>query len=256
MQAPTQQCAEVLASLALFRKARPAEIERLAGLTRLVHATRGQVLYTKGDPCEGFFVVVYGCVLLSLPCSPGHEKPLLVIERGGSFGDATMMLEEPHVVNARIVDDALLVYLPRSAMVQMIEQSSSFALRLLGSLSLRVRDVVGDIQACSHQRPAARVALYLLQRMPTDASPPAQIELKIRKKLVAAQLNLTPETLSRHFRELSDLGLITLGRVSVTVNQPDQLVDYLGVLSEESARPRFGRRVIRAPKATLSGRQP
>lgn len=230
MPSPTQHRVTLLAQLALFRELSRADIDKLAAQVHLVHAQRKDVLYTKGDPCEGFYVVVYGRVKLSLVSARGHDKPLELIEPGGCFGEVTMFLERPHTLTAMALDDALLVYVPRSALLQMIEQDSRYALRLLASLSMRARHVVEDIEAFSLQPPAARVVTYLLRLLPPNAATCAKIELAIQKNLVAAQLNLAPETLSRYFRELSELGLISLEGRTIVVHDVDRLGEYMASL--------------------------
>lgn len=227
---PTRRLAQLLRALPLFRQVSQAEIDQLAGLVRLVHAQRKQLLYAKGEPCEGFYAVVYGKVKLALVSSRGLEKPLEIVGPGGTLGDVTMFLERAFYLSATALEDSLLIFVPRQAVLAMIERDAGFALRMLASLSTRMRHVVDDIESFALQPPAARLVTYLMRMLPEGSCAPVKIELDIRKNLVAAQLNLAPETLSRHFRDLSDRGLITLDGRTVVVHDIDKLGDFVASL--------------------------
>src|SRR5690606_19931715 len=90
MSTPTQRCKQVLRGLPLFRAAREADLDALAGLTRLDALERRGILFKRGDPCDGFHVLAYGRIKLSLVTEQGIEKPLQVVEPGESLGDITM----------------------------------------------------------------------------------------------------------------------------------------------------------------------
>ena len=226
-KSPTQRCAEHLRRLPLFQEARPRDIDALAPLVRLVHVPRRTTLFKQGDPCDGFHLLVYGRVKLSLKSAHDLEKPLHIAEAGDSFGDITMFLERPYYLLGQTLEDSLLVYVPREAILQLISQDSRFALRMMASLSMRMRGVVDDIESFSLQPPAARLVTYLMRMLPPGAMNDAKIELHVNKNTVAAQLNLTPETLSRYFRALSDQGLVTLQGRTVLVHHVDRLGEYL-----------------------------
>lgn len=222
------RCKQVLRGLPLFRAAQEADLDALVGLSQLVSLERRAILFERGDPCEGFHVLAYGRIKLSLVSELGVEKPLQVVESGDSVGDITMFLERPYYLTAEALEDCLLVYISRDAIMRLIERDSRFAMRMLASLSLRMHMVVDNLESFLLQPPAARLAIYLLRQVPAGGgSGAARIELTIKKGVVAAQLNLTPETLSRHFKELSEGGLISLENRSVLIHDVERLDEYV-----------------------------
>jgi CRP-like cAMP-binding protein len=158
--------------------------------------------------------------MVSLQTSGGTEKPLDVVEAGETFGDITMFLEQPYYLSATTLEDSLLAYIPRYAFLQLIERDSRFALRMLASLSLRMREVVENIESTSHTTPLARLAVYLLRSYPhtPNSNQPIKFDLALNKNLIAATLDLAPETLSRSFRELQERHLISIEGKTVTLN--------------------------------------
>lgn len=229
------RCVQLLGNMGLFQEAKASELEALARSVRLVYLERRAILFQRGDPCDGFHVVVYGRVKLSLLSAQGLDKPLQFIEQGGSLGDITMFLERPYYLNAQALDDCLLLHVPRQGILNLIEHDSRFALRMLASLSMRMRHVVDDIESFSLQPPAARLITYLLRMLPPGAMSSARIDLSINKNMVAAQLNLAPETLSRLFRDFVSRGLLTIEGRTVLVHDVDQLGEFLN--EQNKVRP-------------------
>lgn len=234
MVTSAQRCKQMLRKLPLFQSAREADLDALARLARVDTLPRKEILFTRGDPCSGFHVIAYGRIKLSLISSQGVEKPLHIVQPGETIGDITMFLERPYYLTAEALEDCLLVYVSRESIIQLIERDSHFALRMMASLSLRMRMrmVVDDMESFLLQPPAARLATYLMRLVPPDTSTSARIELTIKKSVVAAQLNMTPETLSRYFKEMTDAGLVSLEGRSVLIHDVEKLGEYLAVKSK------------------------
>jgi CRP-like cAMP-binding protein len=217
--------ASLLQHLPLFEQAKESDIAAMVDAASLIQVKKRQVVCKPTDPCEGFHVVLYGRIMISLQTSSGTEKPLDIVKSGETFGDITMFLEQPYYLSATTLEDSLLAYIPRYAFLQLIERDSRFALRMLGSLSMRMRAVVENIESTSHTTPIERLAVYLLRSYPqsTPVNQPIKFDLVLNKNLIAAALDLAPETLSRSFRELQERNLILIEGKTVTLNNLTEL---------------------------------
>ena len=76
-----------------------------------------------------------------------------------------------------------------------------------------------------HKDADARLAAWLLQRCVPEAAAPhkARVVMQERKRDIASQLAITPETLSRLLRQLSSDGLIDVHGYTIGVLDPDGL---------------------------------
>jgi CRP-like cAMP-binding protein len=218
---------QMLSRIPLFHQASEAELEALSRAVKRVWVSRKRIIHRQGDACDGFNVLVYGRVKMSLVSWKGVDKPIQLVEPGETFGDITMFNGQPYFLNVQALEDSLFLHVPREAIVKLIEHDSRFALRMMGSLAVRVRSLVGDIEAFSLQPPAARLVSYLMQLLPANCLRTARVELNMSKNMVAAHLNLRPETLSRYFKELTEIGLVTLEGRSVLVHDVDRLGTFL-----------------------------
>src|SRR5690606_24327967 len=116
---------------------------RIAAGARLVRAVRGEVLFRKGDPCQGFHAMVYGRVKLALSSPNGEEKVLELMGPGQCFGQALMFADEPYPVYAQTLVDSMLVHVAKQVVLDETERDARFARRMLAGLSRRLHDL-GD----------------------------------------------------------------------------------------------------------------
>lgn len=205
-----------LARLPLFEDLHAEQRAALAVGVRQVRAPRGTVLFHRGDPALGMYVVVYGQVKLAFVAASGAEKVVDFRGPGSSFGEAVMFLEVPHVVTAQVIADALLLYLPRETVFERIDRDTAFARRMIGGLSRRLHQLICEVESLSTRSGTERVIGFLLRDCGVDgelhdrngAPVAVSIELPIAKGMIASRLNLTQEHFSRILHDLSAAGLI------------------------------------------------
>lgn len=191
----------------LFQQLSVSQREALVPGTRELRGLKGQVIFQKGDPCDGMYLVVCGKVKLALTAQNGSEKVVDILHPGQSFAEAIMFLGLPCPVMAQFVEDGLLLHVSADAITGALEQDPAFARRMLAGLSLRLHSLVRDVERYSVESAVQRVVGYLLQ-MADDASDGVVVTLPANKGLIASRLNLTPETFSRVLHQLSDSALI------------------------------------------------
>lgn len=225
-----------LARLPLFQDLQNEQRAALAAGVRKVHAPRGTVLFRRGEPALGMYVVVYGQVKLAFVAASGAEKVVDFRGPGSSFGEAVMFLEAPHLVTAQVIADALLLYLPRETVFERIERDTAFARRMIGGLSRRLHQLICEVESLSTRSGTERVIGFLLRdcgveeelRQAGDGAPVAvAIELPIAKGMIASRLNLTQEHFSRILHDLSAAGLIEVHGRRIHVPDLKRLREYV-----------------------------
>lgn len=217
-----------LSSLPLFSDLQPADIERIATGTTTLRAAKGDTLFRRGDPCNGFHVVVYGQVKLGFTSAQGAEKVVEIIGPRQSFGEALMFLERPYIVSAQTLADSLLLHVAKAAVFREIDADPLFARRMLAGLSRRLHGLVSDVESYSLRSGAQRVIGYLLREGFEHSAAGQAIELTLSttKNIIASRLNLTPEHFSRVLHELTVARLIEVDGRTVRIPDVDRLRNY------------------------------
>jgi CRP-like cAMP-binding protein len=209
----------LLARLPLFSALAPEQLERLAATAREKQLARGEMLFQKGDPARGFYVVVTGQIKLALPSAQGNEKVVEIIGPQQSFGEAVMFMDRPFPVFAEALLDTRLILIGKDAVFQLIDTDPSFSRRLLAGLSMRLHSLIADVESYTLRSSAQRLIGYLLQHAPhdDDSTNRVEVHLPTSKHILASRLNLTPETFSRILHDLSQSGLIEVHGRSITI---------------------------------------
>lgn len=240
-----------LSALPLFQEMDAAELQRLAGGCRLRSLARGQDVFRVGMPCEEFHVAVTGQVKLFALSPSGQEKVIELIGPGHSFAEALMFTDQPYIINAQALTDALLLTVDKATVVAEVERDPRFALRMLAGMSRRLHGLIHDVQGYALKSGLERVVSYLLQLQQQPESAPdgavlrpppvlgaaaamaaagapagPSVSLPVSKATLASRLSLTPEYFSRVLHELESKGLIKVDRREI------HILDHAGLARE------------------------
>ncbi len=239
----------LLRNLALFSDLAEEELERIVAGTSVTRVPKGEYIRHRGEPCNGFHVVVYGQVKLGFSTEDGAEKVIEIIGPGQSFGEALMFLDKPYIVFAQALADGLLLHVSKHTVFAEIERNQHFAKKLLGGLSRRLHGLVLDVVEYSLRSGAQRVIGFLLradaERAEDDATELSVI-LPANKTNIASRLNLSPEHFSRILHDLAEAGLIRVERRTVHICDAEGLRRY--EFSDGAREPR-ATRTARLPAA-------
>ncbi len=214
----------MLSKLPLFQELSSPQLRRLASGTHEKRVVKGEMLFKKGDESTGFYIVLYGQIKLAFPSVQGAEKVVDIIGPKQSFGEAVMFMNRPFPVFAQALNDTLLLHLSKAIVFDMLRDDVTFARAMLAGLSMRLHSLVHDVESYCLRSGTQRVLGYMLQHCPTHVDgDEVTITLETSKVILASRLNLTPETLSRIFTELSQSGLLTISGRDVTIHQLQRL---------------------------------
>lgn len=213
---------DFLRNLPLFRELDLCELEAIGAATSEQRVAAGTALFRRGDPCDGFHVIVVGRVKLALLAPAGAEKVVEILGPGQSFGEPVMFLGMRHVLYAEALADSLLLFIRNSAMLEAIARNPELALRMLEEMSLRLYRLVADIEAYTLKSATERVTGYLIASLVDGANPgqPAEVVLAASKSVLASRLNITREHFSRILHELSLAGLIRVSGRNIRILDP------------------------------------
>ncbi|THF65830.1 Crp/Fnr family transcriptional regulator [Pseudothauera nasutitermitis] len=228
MPDPNMSIPQLLRQMPLFSELSDDDIERVAHYTRDRHLAKGEMLFQRGDPAHGFYFVVDGQIKLAFSSAQGNEKVVEVIGPRQSFGEAVMFMDRPYPVFAEALVDTSLLHVGQRVVSDLLDQDAAFARKLLAGMAIRLHGMVRDVETYSLRSSTQRVIGYLLQQSDETAGSGTEFDLAISKQVIASRLNLTPETLSRIFHDLSSAGLISVRGKHITLHDPARLARHQG----------------------------
>ena len=217
--------ARALSRLHLFAELKPEQLSKLAVETRRIEVARGTMIFDRGMPAHGFYLLLDGQVKLGVVSPQGMEKIIDLINAGGSFGEAALFMESHFPVFAQAMTDSQLLLISKSAIFSLLDQDPTVSRRMLAGLSVRMHQLILDIEMLSLQSCTQRLINYLLQ-ISLDSPDPANIRLPATKLTIASMLNITPETLSRIMLKLQTAELIDVRGKEIAITDVEKLRSY------------------------------
>ena len=213
----------LLAHVPLFNELNTEELARLAHGTREVTATRGDILFHKGDTPTGFHLIVYGQVKLAFTSPQGGEKVVDIVSQGQTFGEAVMFADRPFMVYAQALADSLLLHIAKTVILEGLDADPRFGRKMIAGLSMRLHHLVSDVESYSLHSGRQRIIGYLLREQHADGEKTITVTLPTNKGVIASRLNLTQEHFSRILHDLSEKGLIVVEGRKIHINDVEKL---------------------------------
>jgi len=202
------------------------EIDRIArGATR-VQAPRGTVLYRRGEPCRGVYVLVRGQVKLVLTSADGGEKVVEVLRADQTLGEMALYLGTPHILTAITMSDASLLHLPRAVLLAELARAPGIVRRTVATLSQRLRQRLDDLESSTTQSGMQRTAAYVVRllRERRGGGRPI-VTLPAAKGVIASRLNLSQEHFSRILGQLQAAEVLRVRGRAIRILDLEALYD-------------------------------
>ena len=218
---------ELLHNHPLFVAFDDTRFQRITAAAQLVRLEPQQVLFQRGDRARAFFIVAEGQVRLFLQSRGGDEKILALVNPGQSFAEAVMFMQGPiYPVSAGATEATTLISIPNADFLAALKDDTGTCLRLLGAFSQRLHAQVQQIEELTLESAGNRLIRHLARRAVRDEDGTLRVHFEETRQMLASQLSIKPETLSRLTRALSDAGLIESDGRDIVIRDLDRLIHH------------------------------
>lgn len=202
-----------------------AELAELARIAQTRSVAAGQTVLARSNPADALVALRSGEVALGFRTADGTFRTERIV-RGPAWLDlGSAWLAAPHAMDAQALGAATVIELPCQAVAGALLEHPDLAQRLIQGLAREVQALTDNTHELMHKDAPARLAQWLHQRCePLDGvAGQAVVRLHERKRDVASQLAITPETLSRLMRSFTRQGVIEVSGYNVRVIDPPAL---------------------------------
>ncbi len=213
--------AHTLRACQLFSGLPQESLEAIAQLTVPRQLTKGGFLFHEGSPAEGFYVVQSGAVNIHRVSTAGREHVIAVFRAGQSFAEASVASAGGYPAHARALEASVVLLVPKTPFLELLRHNPELALRMLGAMSLHLRELVGRLDDLTLKDVESRLAHWLLKHCPKPLTrTPAEIQLDRTKRVLAGELGTASETLSRTLAKWRTQNIVQVKGGTITVANP------------------------------------
>ena len=196
----------------------------IASMTALKNLAKGAYLFWEGAPVHGFYVVQTGAIKLHRFNLKGQEQVFHVFRSTESFAEETMLSDSGYPADASATEDSRVLLVQKVPFVRLMKTHRELALRLLKAVSQQVRSLMGLVDDLTLKDVKTRLAKWLIHHCPDPRSgAPQRVVLEMTMRVLASELGVTSETLSRTLARFRKNHLVRVEGRTVILISPTRL---------------------------------
>jgi CRP/FNR family transcriptional regulator, dissimilatory nitrate respiration regulator len=186
---------------------------------RLLRQSEGTLIFSQGDPAARFYLVLEGEVSIRKLGSSGEEVEVSKVGPGQWFAEVIAFADARYPAQATALRDCALLEYDKDRVDSLLRTNPEAARFFLGLLARKCLTLNERIEFLTLLPARSRIARYFLGLCPRAACPggPCSFDLPRKKREIAAELGMAPETLSRGLKSLEEEGLLVVEASRVTV---------------------------------------
>ncbi|PSW17251.1 Crp/Fnr family transcriptional regulator [Photobacterium sanctipauli] len=183
---------------------------KLLSRKKVVCCKTGDELFRQDEDAQHMYLVNKGKVTLYRLMPNGDEKLFKVFMAGEFIAEMAMfMCPRVYPMSARIEQDSELSAFHYADVLEIFTGSPALSAKVMSYMSNRIHHLMNTVNILTQVNANQRLVMRLAEIYRTQERCDGKITLPVTKKILATQLGMTPETLSRAIKKLKDDGYIS-----------------------------------------------
>jgi CRP-like cAMP-binding protein len=192
---------DVFINTYLFSKLNPEQLNRVISFSCEIKLNDDEPLFEAGDRAKQFFLVKFGRIKLTLLSLNGNEKVIELVSPGSTFAEALMFTEQRgYPVRATAIGKTVLIGVDSNKFIELLRGSVDTCIHLMADMSVRLRQMVKEIDDLTLQTATTRIAGYLYSKYVTESH--HEFDFDAPKGVIASRMSVKAETFSRILHNL------------------------------------------------------
>lgn len=210
----------------LFREYEKAWTPVLGDL-RLRRCSKDDVLAQHGEAASAVYVVLSGWVMLVRHTPDGREVTIGLCSDGDIFGEAGLFPHANYPNTAQVLQAGTEVLeIPSALLRGLMQAHPDLSHALMEELGKRVTAAQLQLEQMSSLTAGQRLGCFLLRLCQSQSAQFPNLSIPVGKNVIASYLGMKPETLSRSFQQLAQIGVEIKGS-HAEVKDIDQLRSFV-----------------------------
>lgn len=217
---------EVLARAGILQGVQPSAVAALAQQLEPVSFSRGQVVFTEGEPGETLYIITSGKVKIGRKSVDGRESLLTLMGPSDMFGELAIFDPGPRTSTVTALSDVQAVMMHRKVLRNWIADRPEIAEQLLRVLARRLRrtnDNLSDLIFTDVPGRVAKQLLHLAQRFGTREGNSLRVDHELTQEEIAQLVGSSRETVNKALSDFAQRGWIRVQGKSILIDNTERL---------------------------------
>ncbi|WP_456381220.1 Crp/Fnr family transcriptional regulator [Hydrogenimonas sp.] len=202
----------------LFRHMDEEKLGRLEDISNIVEYKKGTILFFEGDEAKNMIVLLDGILQVYKTDQKGNKVILHHFFPVDVIAEIVNLEHMRYPASAEFETDGKVLVINYELFEKEFLKDPEVSFAFIKSLSKKIKYLENVIATNMVMNSTARVAKFICEHGHEISS--------LKKSHIAADLNITPETLSRILRKLSTLGLIEKKKDKIVILDKEGLETF------------------------------
>lgn len=154
------ECGSMLINI--FKKLKPEQLNYVINKKTCSSPPKGEIIYEEGSHIYGIYCVQKGIIKIYKTGNEGKEQIIKIAKPGDVFGYRSVINNEPACTSVKVLDDAVLCFLPSSDLYYLLKENADFGIELLQTACNELGEANNYITDIAQKSVKERLAEVLL----------------------------------------------------------------------------------------------
>jgi CRP-like cAMP-binding protein len=171
---------------------------------------KNTIIFQQDDMAKFYYQILEGQVKTFNLNSNFKEFVQGIFNDGDSFGEPALLIQEPYASNAVTTRDAVILKLPRTIFLQILEENPEIQKSMLCTFAQKLYDKAVSARMLNNQAPEERILDFLGYFKKKSTTAEDKILIPYTRQELANLTGLRIETVIRTLRKLSETNKVDI----------------------------------------------
>ena len=172
---------------------------------------RGSIIYAEGDSARGCYFVYSGVLKVFKTGLEGKEQIIRFAKSGDIIGFRSVISQEPACTSSKVIEDAIVCFIPSHALTKLIQANPEFSLELIKITCKELGQANSYITDIAQKSVRERLAEVLMQLMETfGLAQDNTLQISLTREELANIVGTATESVIRLLSEFKNDKLIEI----------------------------------------------
>jgi CRP-like cAMP-binding protein len=192
---------------------------------------RGTRLYSEGDAAKGCYFLYSGILKVFKTGLEGKEQIIRFAKQGDLIGFRSILSDESFCTSAKVIEDAIVCFIPGSVLTKLIQQNSNFALEVMQITCKELGEANNYITDIAQKTVRERLAEVLLHLEDTfGLNSEGYLNISLTREEMANMVGTATESVIRLLAEFKSDELVALSGRKIQIKDQKRLRKIGGLM--------------------------